>query len=240
MSYLLKLNPIVLALIFTMFTYAITAIGASLVFFFNNVNQKILDLMMGLAGGIMIAASIWSLLLPSIELCKNDSNHPYIVPAIGFFIGGLFIIGCDVFLNMTLKVSEERKRNILLASAVTMHNIPEGMSIRVAFGSLSVLTSSTIVGPILLSIGIGLQNFPEGICVSMPLRRDKVTPKKAFLVGQASGLVEPLAGVLGAVFAITIKGLLPLFLSFSAGSMIAVVCSELIPAALRTNKTIAS
>ena len=241
MDVLYNLNPVLLAFIATIFTYIITALGAALVFVFKNVNKKVLDVMLGLASGIMIAASFWSLILPAISLCEEMGKVPYIIPSIGFLCGGLFIILSDIILEKCVKIDEKKKRNILLSSAVTLHNIPEGMAIGVAFGALAFSTDqSGLLAASLLALGIGIQNFPEGVCVAMPLRKNGETRMKSFFVGQASGIVEPIACVIGALFAITVRNILPYLLTFSAGAMIAVVCSELIPDAFKDNKILAS
>ncbi len=238
-NYFYSLNPVIQALIGTSLTYFITLLGASLVFFLKKMNQKVLDVMMGLAGGIMIAASFWSLILPAIELCEEMGKKPYVIPAIGFLFGGLFIIFSDIVLEKCIKIDEKKKRSILLSSAVTLHNIPEGMAIGVAFGALATGESTTLAA-ILLAIGIGIQNFPEGVCVAMPLRKNGYSRFKSFFLGQASGIVEPIAGVIGALFALAVRNILPYLLTFSAGAMIAVVCSELIPDAFKDNKILAS
>lgn len=241
MDVLYNLNPVLLAFIATIFTYIITALGAALVFVFKNVNKKVLDVMLGLASGIMIAASFWSLILPAISLCEEMGKVPYIIPSTGFLCGGLFIILSDIILEKCVKIDEKKKRSILLSSAVTLHNIPEGMAIGVAFGALAFSTDqSGLLAASLLALGIGIQNFPEGVCVAMPLRKNGETRMKSFFVGQASGIVEPIAGVIGALFAITVRNILPYLLTFSAGAMIAVVCSELIPDAFKDNKILAS
>ena len=231
-----------MALAATVFTYLVTAIGAGTVFFFKNINQKILDLMMGFAAGVMIAASCWSLLHPAIELLEKLGRIAWIETSLGFSVGGLLIMACDLTLERigNHRLSE-KKRSLLLVSAVTMHNIPEGLAVGVAFGCAALGTpGATVTGAVTLAIGIGLQNFPEGVCVSLPLRRDGTSRAKSFFIGQFSGMVEPFAGVLGAVSAISARNCLPIALSFSAGAMIAVVCSELIPESFRDSKLTAS
>ena len=236
MDVLYNLNPVLLAFIATIFTYIITALGAALVFVFKNVNKKVLDVMLGLASGIMIAASFWSLILPAISLCEEIGKVPYIIPSIGFLCGGLFIILSDIILEKCVKIDEKKKRSILLSSAVTLHNIPEGMAIGVAFGALAFSTDqSGLLAASLLALGIGIQNFPEGTAVSVPLRREGLSRKKAFFFGQLSGLVEPISGVLGALLVLKVRTLLPFLLSFAAGAMIYVVVEELIPES-QTNK----
>lgn len=232
---------ILYAFIATLFTYTLTALGAALVFLFKNVNKKILDIMLGFSSGIMIAASFWSLLDPAISLSESLGKAPYITPGIGFILGGLLIILSDIILERKSKITNKNKQSFLLVFAVTLHNIPEGMAVGVAFGLLSSgLPEATLLSALLLALGIGLQNFPEGACVAMPLRANGKTRMKSFLIGQASGLVEPIAGVIGALFAFFIQNSLPFLLSFSAGAMIAVVCSELIPDAFNDNKTFSS
>lgn len=235
-----NLNPILQGLLATIFTYFVTALGASVVFFFKKVNRKVLDLMMGFAAGVMIAASFWSLLSPAIELAQGLGRTGIIENAIGFLFGGLLIIISDILLQRHVNVDNKTKRSILLTSSVTLHNIPEGMAVGVAFGTLALgVPGVTLIGAVLLALGIGIQNFPEGVCVAMPLRGDGASRKKAFFYGQASGIVEPIAGVLGVIFALTVQNILPFLLSFSAGAMIGVVCSELIPESIKNNKVIA-
>jgi len=234
------INPILLAFIATLFTWGITALGASLVFFFKKMNQKVLDAMMGFAAGVMIAASYWSLLAPAIEMTEKAGNINSWIPAlIGFLGGGFFLWIVDRYLphlhpgfemNKAEGVPSSWKRSILLVSAITIHNIPEGLAIGVAFGAAAHgIDSASIGAAIALTIGIGLQNFPEGTAVSVPLRREGMSRRKAFYYGQLSGAVEPLAGILGATAVILMQPLLPYALSFAAGAMIYVVVEELIP-----------
>ena len=233
------LNPILQALIATLFTWFVTALGAALVFFFKTINRKVLDGMLGFAAGVMIAASYWSLLAPAIEMAE-ESNLPAWIPATtGFLLGGLFLYIADkiiphLHLGFPMEEAEGPKtswhRSILLVLAITLHNIPEGLAVGVAFGALaSDLPSATLAGAVALALGIGIQNFPEGAAVSVPLRREGFSRLKSFWYGQASGIVEPIAGVLGAVSVILIKPILPYALSFAAGAMIYVVVEELIP-----------
>lgn len=244
MTLFLELHPVCQGLLATLFTYSITVLGAALVFLFKNVPQKILDLMMGVSAGVMIAASYWSLLEPAIVLSEKLHQNAALMAAAGFALGGIFIMLSDVLLGKTLKnqaKEDGKKRCILLVTAVTMHNIPEGLAVGVAFGNAGVSASqSSLIGAIMLAIGIGIQNFPEGTCVAMPLRREGASRAKSFLIGQFSGIVEPIAGVLGALFALRVQLALPLALSFSAGAMISVVCSELIPESFRDNKHLAT
>ena len=232
------------ALIATMFTWSVTALGASLVFFFKVINKKILNGMLGFAAGVMIAASFWSLLAPSIEMAEELGQVAFITASSGFMLGGIFLYLVDKFLphlHMGLETKEAEgiktnlQRSILLVLAITLHNIPEGLAVGVAFGAVSAGIGSTasLAGAVALAIGIGLQNFPEGAAVSIPLRREGFSRKKAFLYGQASGLVEPIAGVIGAYTVVRMQHLLPYALAFAAGAMIYVVVEELIPEAQR-------
>lgn len=234
--------PIYQAIIATLFTWGVTALGAALVFFFQKINQKVLDSMLGFAAGVMIAASFWSLLAPAIEMAKETSSMPPWVPAlIGFLLGGLFIAVLDKIIphlhpGFGIEKSEGIKtnwtRSILLVLAITLHNIPEGLAIGVAFGAVAHgFPSASLGAAIALAIGIGLQNFPEGTAVSVPLRRDGMSRSKAFFYGQLSGAVEPIAAVVGVFAVVSMMEILPYALSFAAGAMIFVVVEELIPEA---------
>lgn len=244
MAWFTSLHPIYQGLLATLFTYAVTAAGASLVFFFRSMNRRVLDMMMGFAAGVMIAASFWSLLSPAIELSIELGDNAWLTAAVGFLLGGAFIICSDLLLPKT-RLSEGKNkgliRSIKISTAVTLHNIPEGLAVGVAFGSVALgIEGTSLIGAVTLALGIGLQNFPEGVCVAMPLRRDGLSRAKSFFIGQASGIVEPIAGVLGVMFALAVRSMLPLTLTFSAGAMIAVVCSELIPESFRHNKLLAT
>jgi len=243
MQWFLTLNPVLQGLIATLFTYFITALGASVVFFFKSVKQRVLDMMLGFAAGVMIAASFFSLIEPAIYLANELGMISWLTVTIGFIFGGFFVILADIFLSRSAVIKSKNptlKRSILLASSVTLHNIPEGLAVGVAFGSVAMgVEGASIMGAVMLAFGIGLQNFPEGVCVAMPLYRDGFSRRKSFFIGQASGIVEPVAGVLGVIFAMTMRSALPLALSFSAGAMIAVACSELLPESFKENKVIA-
>ena len=233
------LNPILQALIATLFTWFVTALGAGLVFFFKTINRKVLDGMLGFAAGVMIAASYWSLLAPAIEMAEESSLPAWVPATTGFLLGGLFLYIADkiiphLHLGFPMEEAEGPKtswhRSILLVLAITLHNIPEGLAVGVAFGALaSDLPSATLAGAMALALGIGIQNFPEGAAVSVPLRREGFSRLRSFWYGQASGMVEPIAGVLGAASVILIKPILPYALAFAAGAMIYVVVEELIP-----------
>lgn len=235
------LPAVIQGLLATLFTYFVTLLGAGTVIVFKGLNKKVLDMMMGFAGGVMIAASFWSLLSPSIELCEELGRPAFLEPALGFLAGGLFIIGSDIVLSKKIKLQTKSKKTVMLVSAVTLHNIPEGMAVGVAFGTLALgAPGASLIGAILLAFGIALQNFPEGACVSLPIRGEGASKRRAFLIGQATAIVEPIFGMLGVLFALFVQNLLPFLLSFSAGAMIAVVCSELIPDSFKDNKMLAS
>ncbi len=247
MDWFTSLNPVLQALLATLFTWGLTALGAALVFFFRGVNQKVLDSMMGFAAGVMIAASFWSLLAPAIEMVEQDGGIIWLPPVVGFLAGGAFLLGVDKVLphlhfgqprEEAEGISTTWRRSVLLVLAITLHNIPEGLAVGVAFGAVaSGMPSATIGGAIALAIGIGIQNFPEGTSVSVPLRREGFKAGRAFWYGQLSGIVEPIAGVLGAVAVLLVRPLLPYALAFAAGSMIFVVVEELIPASQQGNNT---
>ena len=246
-----ELNPIIQALLATCFTWAVTAAGASLVFFFKTINRRVLDSMLGFAAGIMIAASFWSLLAPAIEMAQESSLPAWFPAVLGFLLGGLFLRIVDNLLpHLHLGFPDEQaegiktqwQRSVLLVLAITLHNVPEGLAVGVAFGALGAnLPSATLAGAVVLAIGIGIQNFPEGTAVSVPLRREGLSRFKSFWYGQLSGVVEPIAGVLGAAAVLLMKPILPYALSFAAGAMIYVVIEELIPESqLESNSDVAT
>jgi ZIP family zinc transporter len=238
-DFFLGLSPVLQALIATLFTWFMTALGAGLVFFFRTINRKVLDAMLGFAAGVMIAASYWSLLAPAIEMAEESSLPAWVPATSGFLLGGAFLWIVDKLLphlhpgfptEEAEGLSSSWQRSVLLVLAITIHNIPEGLAVGVAFGALAAdLPSATIGGAIALAIGIGIQNFPEGTAVSVPLRREGFSRLKSFWYGQLSGVVEPVAGVLGAVAVIYMRPILPYALAFAAGAMIYVVVEELIP-----------
>lgn len=246
MDWIENLNPVLQALIATIFTWGITALGALLVCFFKEMNGKILDTILGFSAGVMIAASFWSLLSPSIELSKELGYIEWLLPTLGFIAGGLFVLFSDKLLDKALisKVNFSKyslKRSILLVSAITIHNIPEGMAIGVAFGGIASGTPGvTTIGAVMLAIGIGIQNFPEGAAVSLPLRSEGYSRFKAFMIGQASAIVEPISAVIGALLVVYIKTILPFLLAFAAGAMISVVARELLPESIKENKNLST
>ena len=238
-QWFLQFSPITQALIGTIFTWFVTALGAAMVFFFIKINRKVLDGMLGFAAGVMIAASFWSLLAPAIEMVESRGGISWGPPLIGFLSGGLFLWSADKLIphlhpGFPAKDAEGIKtgwqRSVLLVLAITLHNIPEGLAVGVAFGAAAAGQPAASIGAaIALAIGIGIQNFPEGAAVSVPLRREGMSRTKSFLYGQASGIVEPIAGVIGAAAVIAMEPVLPYALSFAAGAMIYVVAEELIP-----------
>lgn len=240
-------DVIMQALLATLFTWGMTALGAALVFFMKEIKQSVLDGMLGFAAGVMVAASFWSLLAPAIEMAEDGPLPPWLVAAIGFMSGGLFLRLVDRYLphlhmGESIENAEGIKTNlhksILLVLAITLHNIPEGLAVGVAFGAVTGnIGGATLAGAMALAIGIGIQNFPEGAAVSMPLRREGFSRRKSFFYGQASGVVEPIAAVIGATAVLSMKAILPYALAFAAGAMIFVVVEELIPESQANNNT---
>jgi len=241
-DWFLALHPIAQAFIAGLFTWGMTALGASLVFFTKQVSFKLLDSMMGFAAGVMIAASIWSLILPAIDMAEAQGHIGWVPAVIGFLVGGLFLRVCDHYLphlHIGLPKDEAEgiptnwRRSTLLVLAITLHNIPEGLAIGVLFGaaiqSADLGISAALAPAVALALGIGIQNFPEGVAVSLPLRRDGMKRGKSFWYGQLSGIVEPVSAVYGAAAVILVQPVLPYALAFAAGAMIYVVVEELIP-----------
>lgn len=238
-DFLLELNPVLLAFIATLFTWGLTAAGSAMVFFFKSIEKRILNSMLGFAAGVMIAASFWSLLMPAIEMTSQNGGVSWFPALTGFLAGGAFLLLIDKLLphlHMGLAIDKAEgiktswQRSVLLILAITLHNIPEGLAVGIAFGALANNPDTgALMGAITLAMGIGLQNFPEGAAVSIPLRREGFSRLKAFNYGQLSGIVEPLAGVLGAYLVLVVTPLLPYALSFAAWAMIFVVVEELIP-----------
>ena len=232
-----SIDPILAAFLATTFTWGLTAFGASFVFFFKTMNRVVLDGMLGFTGGVMVAASFWSLLAPAIEMSEGDGFIKVIPAAVGFLLGAVFIFGLDKVLphmHINFKETEGIKspwqRTTLLVLAITLHNIPEGLAVGVLFGGVAAgIPEASIAGAVTLAIGIGIQNFPEGIAVSMPLRRMGMSRRKSFMYGQSSAIVEPIFGVIGAVAVTFFTPILPYALAFAAGAMIFVVVEEVIP-----------
>ena len=244
-EFFIKIDPVLAAFLATVFTWFLTALGASLVFFFKNMNRVVLDGMLGFTGGVMVAASYWSLLAPAIEMSSGEGFVKVIPAATGFVLGAIFLFGLDKILphlHINFKETEGVKspwqRTTLLVLAITLHNIPEGLAVGVLFGGVAAgIPQATIAGAITLAIGIGIQNFPEGIAVSMPLRRMGMSRWKSFMYGQSSALVEPVAAVVGALAVTFFTPILPYAMAFAAGAMIFVVVEEVIPETQQDNNT---
>lgn len=238
-NWYMNLNYPIQALIASLFTWGITSLGAAVVFLFKKVNKNTMDAMLGLSAGVMLAATFWSLLSPALEMAENLKLISWLIVSLGVLSGGLLLFcGDKIFDRITKKKTNSHsiKRSLMLIFSITLHNIPEGMAIGVAFGSVFYnLEGATLAAAIMLAIGIGIQNFPEGSAVSLPLRREGMRPQKAFFFGMLSGIVEPISAVVGAILVIKVQVLLPILLSFAGGAMIYVVVQELIPES-QTNK----
>jgi ZIP family zinc transporter len=237
-------NPVWLALLATLFTWAVTALGAAIVLFAKQVSQKYMDASLGLAAGVMIAASFWSLLAPAIRMAEQEGygHWKWIPPLVGFLLGAVFLRITDKLLphlhpGMQIDQAEGPKtswqRSTLLVLAITLHNIPEGLAVGVAFGAAAGLSGAEQTAQLgaaaALALGIGLQNFPEGSAVALPLRREGMSRPRALWYGQLSGMVEPIAGLVGAALVVFVTPILPYALAFAAGAMIFVAAEELIP-----------
>jgi len=241
------LHPVLQALLATCFTWAMTAAGAAVVFTAKDISRRVLDAVLGFAAGVMIAASYWSLLAPAIEMSEGKGIPSWVPAVTGFLIGGIFLRGIDKVLphlHLGFLTGEAEglktnwRRSTLLVMAITLHNIPEGLAVGVAFGALAAgLPAASLGAAIALAIGIGIQNFPEGLAVSMPLRREGLSRRRSFWYGQLSGVVEPIAGVIGAAAVMVAQPILPYALAFAAGAMIFVVIEELVPEAQRGGNT---
>ncbi len=247
MNWFENLNPVIQALIATTFTWGVTALGALVVCFFRKINQKVLNTILGFSAGVMIAASFWSLIAPAIDLSNELGYIAWILPALGFIVGGLFVLLSDKFLDKVLRNranlndADSLKRSILLISAITIHNIPEGMAVGVAFGGIaSGVPGMTLIGAMMRALGLGIQHFPEGAAVSLPLRREGLSRFKSFMIGQASAIVEPISAVIGVVLVLSIRSILPFLLSFAAGAMICVAARELLPESIKEDKNLAT
>lgn len=238
-NWYMNLNYPIQALIASLFTWGITSLGAAVVFLFKKVNKNTMDAMLGLSAGVMLAATFWSLLSPALEMAENLKLISWLIVSLGVLSGGLLLFcGDKIFDRITKKKTNSHsiKRSLMLIFSITLHNIPEGMAIGVAFGSVFYnLEGATLAAAVMLAIGIGIQNFPEGSAVSLPLRREGMSSQKAFFFGMLSGIVEPISAVVGAILVIKVQVLLPILLSFAGGAMIYVVVQELIPES-QTNK----
>ena len=238
MQFLLSLHPVVLTLMAGIFTWGMTAAGASLVFFFGNLNERVSNMMLGFAAGVMIAASFWSLLEPALSMSEHLGQLRFLPATIGFLLGGFFLWGIDKIIpHLHLGFPDSRSeglpsrqsRNLLLVLAITIHNIPEGLAVGVAFGAVASGDTKSLMAAMILAMGIGIQNFPEGAAVSIPMRAAGLSKGKSFFYGQLSAVVEPVFAVFGAALITVMAPILPYALAFAAGAMLFVVVEELIP-----------
>ena len=233
------MSPIYLAFLGTMFTFLATALGAATVFFFKkDIPHGMQRAFLGFAAGVMIAASVWSLLVPAMEMAEKSGAPPWRPAAGGFVLGAVFLLALDRLLPHLHPGSDEPEglkssfaRTTMLVLAVTLHNVPEGLAVGLAFGLAGNSSAMPLSGALALSLGMALQNFPEGAAISLPLKKEGLSNTRSFVYGALSGLVEPIAGVLGVLAAGTITGVMPWLLAFAAGAMIYVVVEELIPEA---------
>lgn len=239
MRELLTISPLLQAFLASLLTWGLTAGGAALVIFTRKARPLTMDGMLAFGAGVMLASSYWSLLAPAIDLAGTLSQSPFVVAATGFLCGGLLMMGSDMLLNRflprSIQLNSSRRRSALLIASITLHNIPEGLAVGVSFGLLAARPgAAALTAAWLLALGIGLQNFPEGAAVSLPLRREGMSRGRAFFWGQLSAIVEPIAAVLGALLAVHVQALLPFALAFAAGAMVAVVIAELVPESQRS------
>ncbi len=243
MEQFLSLPIVVQTLILSAMTCGLTMLGASMVFFFKNVNKTVINILLSISAGIMLASAFFSLLLPSIEQSEQVFGNKFLLPTLGFFGGGVFVILVDIFLDKVTKNNEKlnfsgKKRQFLLVSAITFHNIPEGMCVGVAVACASLGTGSAGMNALLLALGIGIQNFPEGASVALPMRSEGASRLKAFMWGSLSGVVEPIFAILACLTAGFSSVIMPLLLAVSSGAMISVACTELIAESARDNKNL--
>lgn len=238
-DYLLTLDNWQLALLGGILTWSLTALGASLVFYFKGINKNVYNMMLGFAAGVMIAASVWSLIIPALDMAEIQGRIPWLVAALGILMGTGFLFAFDKMIphihfgkvNLQEGIHTKLSRNVLLVFSITLHNIPEGLAVGVAFGAVALAANpeSALLAATAVAIGIGIQNFPEGAAVSIPLRQEGNSRRKSFFYGQASALVEPVFAVIGAILVTFVSEILPYALTFAAGAMIYVVIEELIP-----------
>nr|MBR4281698.1 ZIP family metal transporter [Clostridia bacterium] len=233
MSELLTISPLLQAFLATLLTWGVTALGAALVLFTRRTHPLLMDALLAFGAGVMLASSYFSLLAPAIGMAAELNQLPWLVAAAGFLAGGLLLLLADHIMRRLPCAG--RRRSVLLISSITLHNVPEGLAIGVGFGALAAAsTSAALTAAWMLAIGIALQNFPEGAAVSLPLRREGLSQRRAFFYGQLSGAVEPIAGVLGCLLAVYVQWMLPFLLAFAAGAMVVVVIAELVPESQRS------
>lgn len=230
MTFLTQIHPFVLLLLASLFTYLLTALGSAVVFCFKPIHKRPLDIMLSISAGLMIAASIWSLTIPAVNLAEELWHNSWLLPSIGFLTGGLFIILSSIIIDKALPNATKKKRSILIIGVMPLHNIPEGLAVGVSFSGFAIgMNGCSLASALMIALGIGIQNIPDGIAISLPLYRDGMSKGKAFLYGQSSGIMEIIAAIIGYFVTISIRSVLPFFFTFAAGAMITVVVSELIP-----------
>ncbi len=239
MNTLTQISPFTLLIIASLFTYLLTAIGAAVVFCFKSINQRALDIMLSTSAGVMVAASFWSLIIPATTLAEELWHNSWLFPSLGFLLGSSFIAISSLIIDNKLPKAINKKHIILITGVMPIHNIPEGLAVGVSFSALRMgINSCTLSSALMMALGIGIQNIPDGIAVSTPLYRNGMSKQKAFLIGQSSGIMEFLAAIIGYFIAITVRNTLPLLFAFAAGAMITVVISELIPDVNQENRTL--
>lgn len=240
MDFLTQIHPFTLLLLASLFTYLLTALGSAVVFCFNSIHKRTLDIMLSVSAGLMTAASIWSLIIPAINLADELWHNNWLLPSIGFTLGGFFIILSSIFIDKKLPHASQKKRSILIIGVMPLHNIPEGLAVGVGFSGFAIgLNGCSLMGAVMIALGIGIQNIPDGVAISVPLYRDGMSKGKAFFCGQVSGLMEIIAAIIGYFVTISIRSILPLFFTFAAGAMFTVVVSELIPDIAKENRNLA-
>lgn len=230
MTFLTQISPFILLLLASLFTYSLTALGASVVFYFKSTHKRALDIMLSISAGLMTSASIWSLIIPAMSLSDELWHNQWLLPCTGFLFGGLFISLSSLFISKKLPNATNKKQNILIISVIPLHNIPEGLAVGVSFSGFALqIANCSLYSALMIALGIGIQNIPDGISISLPLYRNGISKGKAFFYGQASGLLEIVAAIIGYFVTIAVRSVLPFFLAFASGAMITVVISELIP-----------
>jgi len=238
MDFLTQIPPFVLLLIASLFTYLLTALGAAIVFCFKSINKRPLDIMLSTSAGLMTSASIWSLIIPATTMADELWHNSWVCPTIGFLLGGLFILISGILIDKKSS-NNDKRRSILIISVIPLHNIPEGLAVGVSFSAFALgIDGCSLSSALMIALGIGIQNIPDGTAVSVPLYRDGMSKTKSFLLGQSSGILEFIAAIIGYFITIAVRSVLPLLLSFAAGAMITIVISELIPDIAPENRTV--
>lgn len=241
MSTLAQISPFTLLIVASIFTYLLTALGAAVVFCFKSINKRPLDIMLSISAGLMTSASIWSLIIPATNLANELWHNSWIIPSIGFLLGGIFIITSSIIVDKKLPNATNKKRTILIIGIMPLHNIPEGLAVGVSFSALAMgVSGCSISSALMVALGIGIQNFPDGTTVSIPLYCDGMSKTKSFLIAQSSGIMEFFAAIIGYFGTLAARSILPIILTFAAGAMLTVVVSELIPDISPNNRPLAT